>query len=88
MNQPIRVLRNQDGSLNLKNGKKQHSVELNYGFNLMNTSSTRAQRRFPLQKQARNPFFGINTSSKYVQIIFNDKKVKVIDHFAFIKNRI
>lgn len=58
-----------------KDGKitKQHSQELHYGFNPTSTGPNRKQRRYWLQKQTRNPFYGI-TMTKSVQVVSETQK--------------
>jgi len=114
MNTPIRTLRDDNGKPLLdSNGKKQHTVSLEYGATYTVFPSRKARRTY-LQKNVRNPFYGIHMN-KYIQVVpeiektkegvifklgkilglnKNKKnisytgKVKVIDHYNTIKNRI
>lgn len=65
MNKPLRYLRNIDSSPMLDdNGNKQ--------YNHTDTTSiapNRSQRRSYMQKNVRNPFYGIHVTSKYIQIV-------------------
>jgi hypothetical protein len=86
MNQPI--------IKTIIDGKKDYSIPLHLGFNSTSDGPNRQQRRKPIQKSFRNPFFGINCSSKYVQIIYGKTKKSskaiwtIIDHYSSIKNRV
>jgi hypothetical protein len=65
MNKPLRYLRNIDGSPMLDdNGNKQYNHS-----DTTSVSPNRSQRRSYMQKNVRNPFYGISIISKYIQIV-------------------
>ena len=68
MNKPIRYLRNAEGKPVLQDNKKQYTENLELGFN-PTKGPNRKQRRSHLQKQVKNPFFGISLGSKYIQLV-------------------
>lgn len=61
MNQPIRSF------INPNTGLKEHSKPLHYGMNITGEMPNRRMRRNHLQKQARNPMYGLDPHT--VQII-------------------
>lgn len=68
MNNPLRYLRDSEGNPLLENGKKQYNQPIVLGFN-PTTSPNRRERRFLMQKNARNTLFGIHLGSKYIQLV-------------------
>lgn len=67
MNNPLRYLRDSEGNPLLENGKKQYNRPIVLGFN-PTTSPNRRKRRFLMQKNARNPLFGIHLG-RYIQLV-------------------
>lgn len=108
MNKPLILLRDIAGKPLLDSkGNKQYNQPFD---NFFITVGNRRQRRFPMQKQARNPFYGIHLN-KYIQVVpvtvkteegIVEKlgrilskskrkyeftgKIKIIDHYQFLKN--
>lgn len=67
-NQPLVLLRNPDGSPMLdEKGKKIYNQSFTNNF--VSEYPNRSKRRQYLQKIFRNPFYGINVSSKYIQVV-------------------
>lgn len=74
MNKPIRSF------INPNTGLKEHSKPLHYGMNITGEMPNRRMRRNHLQKQARNPMYGLDPHT--VQIVPTVEGPRYIVHSA------
>lgn len=83
MNQPIRSF------INPNTGLKEHSKPLHYGMNITGEMPNRRMRRNHLQKQARNPMYGLDPHTvQRIKLITDEtvdgEKIRLVTGFKYI----